>query len=144
MSNAQLNDALVIGVASQLARIALKKMANHKSTEMKPQTPSAELVEKMHEEGNIRTHFDVHEIKTNSNFSHSIGNLSTEIDNLTGDGFKSTERDIAYEINLVQHKNSNDRVFKGEQLILNFYKRCSRPRHSISTCLDVGHTKPLD
>ena len=46
MRNAQLNDALVKTLDTQLARIAVKKIANHESTALEPQLPSAQLVEK--------------------------------------------------------------------------------------------------
>ena len=37
MINAQMNDAVAEALHQQLARIALKKIANHKSTELEPQ-----------------------------------------------------------------------------------------------------------
>ena len=46
MRNAQMNDALNKALDPQLARIALKKIANPKSTAMEPQLPFAQLVEK--------------------------------------------------------------------------------------------------
>ena len=45
MRNAQMNDALVKALNPQLARIALKKVANHKSTTLEPQLPFAQLVQ---------------------------------------------------------------------------------------------------
>ena len=48
MRNAQMNDALVNALDPQLARIALKEIANHKSTALEPQLPFAQLVEKIH------------------------------------------------------------------------------------------------
>ena len=41
MQNAQMNDALVKALDPQLARIAHKKIANHKSTALEPQLPFA-------------------------------------------------------------------------------------------------------
>ena len=41
MRNAQMNDAFVKALDPLLARIALKKIANHKSTELEPQLPFA-------------------------------------------------------------------------------------------------------
>ena len=46
MGNAQMNDAFVKAIDPQLARLALKKIANHKSTALVPQLPFARLVEK--------------------------------------------------------------------------------------------------
>ena len=48
MRNAQMNDALVRALDPQLARIALKKIANHKSTALEPELPFAQLDEKIH------------------------------------------------------------------------------------------------
>ena len=41
-----MNDFLVKALDPQLAIIALKKVANHKSTALEPQFPFAQLVEK--------------------------------------------------------------------------------------------------
>ena len=41
-----MNDTLIKALDPQLARIALKKNANHKSTPLEPQLPFAQLVEK--------------------------------------------------------------------------------------------------
>ena len=46
MRNAQMNDALVKAFDPQLARTALKKIANQKSTELEPEFLFAQLVEK--------------------------------------------------------------------------------------------------
>ena len=43
MRNAKMNDAHVKTLDPQLARIALKKIANHKSTTLEPQRPFAQL-----------------------------------------------------------------------------------------------------
>ena len=48
MRNAQMNDALVKALDPQLARIAIKKIENHKSTALEPQLLFAQLVEKIH------------------------------------------------------------------------------------------------
>ena len=50
MGNAQMNDAIVKAIDPQLPRIALKKIANHKSTALEPQLPFAHLLEKLHQE----------------------------------------------------------------------------------------------
>ena len=50
MRNAQMNAALVKALDPQLARIALKKIANHKSTTLELQSSFAQLVEKIHQE----------------------------------------------------------------------------------------------
>ena len=49
------------------------------------------------------------------------------------------EQDIAYGINVVRHKYSNNPNCKEKSLFLKFCKKCSRSGHSISTC-----PKPLD
>ena len=54
------------------------------------------------------------------------------------------EHDIAYGINVVQHKYSYDPNFKGKPLCLKFCKNFSRSGHSVSTCPDKTYTKPLD
>ena len=83
MRNAQMNDALVKALDLQLARIALKKIANHKSSALEPQPPFAKLVEKIHQEDITRTHIDRHKLNTNSIITPTIDNLSCDIDNLT-------------------------------------------------------------
>ena len=69
---AQRNDALVTAVDQKLARIALKKITNHKLTAMEPPLPVAQLVEKLHQEEISSTDFDRHKIKTNCTLSPSI------------------------------------------------------------------------
>ena len=86
MRNAQMNDALVEALDPHLDRIALKKIANHKSTALEPQITLAQLVEKVHQEDITRTHIDWHKIKTNCTLSSSIKNLSFDIDHLAGYG----------------------------------------------------------
>ena len=58
MRNAQTNDALVKTLDRQLARKALKKNTNHKSTALEPQLPFPQLVEKIHLDDFNRTHID--------------------------------------------------------------------------------------
>ena len=60
MQNAEMNDALVKALDPKLARIALKKIENHKSTALEPHLPFAQLVEKIHQEDITRTHIDRH------------------------------------------------------------------------------------
>ena len=122
MRNAQMNDALVKALVPQLTRIALKKIANHKSTALEPQLPFAQLVEKLHQEDITRTHIDRHKLNTNPTSSHSINNLSLEIDNLTVDDIHAMEQDIAHGINVVRQKYTNDPNFKGKPLFLKFCK----------------------
>ena len=62
MRNAQMNDALVKALDPQLARIALKKIADQKSTTLESQLPFAQLIEKIHQEDITRTHIDRHEL----------------------------------------------------------------------------------
>ena len=126
MRNAQMNDALVKALDPKLARMALKKIANHKSTALEPQLPFAKLVEKTHQEDITRTHIDRHKLTKNSSLSPPINNLSLEIDNLTIDGIHTIEQDIAHGINVVRHKYSYDPIFKGKPLFLKFCKKCSR------------------
>ena len=57
MRNAQMNDALV-KIDPQLARIALKKISNHKPTALEQQLLFAQLIEKLHQEDITRTHVD--------------------------------------------------------------------------------------
>ena len=89
--NAQMNDALVKALDPHLARIALKKIANHKSTALEPQIPFAQFFEKIHQEDITRTHIDRQKINTNSTLSSSFNNLSFEIDNLTVDDIHTIE-----------------------------------------------------
>ena len=112
MRNAQMNDALVKALDRQLARIALKKISNHKSTALEPQLPFAQLFEKNHQEDITRTHIDRHKLNTNSNLSTPINNLSLEIDNPTIDYLHAMEQGIAHGIKIMQHKYSNDPNFK--------------------------------
>ena len=131
MQNAQINDALVKALDPQLARIALKKIANHKSTALEPELPFAQLVEKIHQEDITRTHIDRHNLITNPTSSHSINNLSLEIDDLKVVDIYAMEQDIAHGINVVRRKYSKDPIFIGKPLFLKFCKKCSRSGHSI-------------
>ena len=70
-----MKDALVKALDPQLARIALKKIANHKSAAVEPQLPFAQLVEKIHQEDITRTHIDRHKLNTKYTLSPSINNL---------------------------------------------------------------------
>ena len=123
MRNAQMNEALVEALDPQLARIAIKKIANHKSTAREPQLPFAQLVEKIHQEYFTRTHIDKHKLTTNSTLSPSINNLSLAIDNLTVEEIHKMEQDIPHGLNVVRHKYSNDPNFKGKPLFLKFCKK---------------------
>ena len=144
MRNAQMNDALVKALDPQLARIALKMIANHKSTALKPKLPYAQLVEKIHQEDITRTHIDRHKLNTNSTLSPSINNLSLGIGNLTVDIIHTMEQSIAHAINVVRHKYSNDPNFKGKPLFQKFCKKCSRSEHSISACPEKRSIIPFD
>ena len=73
-----MTDALVKALDPQLARIALKKIANHKSTALEPQLPIAQLVEKIHQEDITRTYIGRHKLTTNSTLSNPINSLSLE------------------------------------------------------------------
>ena len=59
MRNAQMNDALVKALDPQLARIELKKIANHKSTALEPQLPFAHLVEKIYTKKILQEHISI-------------------------------------------------------------------------------------
>ena len=144
MRNAQMIEALSKALDPQLARIALKKIENHKSTALEPQLQFAQLVERIHQEDNTRTQIDRPKLKTNSTPLTSSINLPLEIDNLTVDDIHTMEQDIAHGINVVQHKYSNDPNFKGKPFFLKFCKKSSRSGHSISTCPEKRYTKPLD
>ena len=104
MGNAQMNDALDKALDPQLALIALKKIANQKSTALEPHLPFAQLVEKIHQEDITRTHIDRHKLNTNFTFSSSINNLSLDIAILTVDDIHMMEQDIVHGINVVRHK----------------------------------------
>ena len=56
MRSAQMNDAIFEALGPHLARIALKKIANHKSIALETQLPFAQLAEKKHQEDITRTH----------------------------------------------------------------------------------------
>ena len=144
MRNAQMNDPLVKALDPQLARIAIKKIANHKSTALEPQLPFAKLVEKIHQEDITRTHIDRHKLFTNSTFPPSINNLSIEIDNLTVDDIQTTEQNFSHGINVVRHRFSKGPNFKGKPLFLNCCKECSRSGHIFSTCPEKRYAKPCD
>ena len=144
MRNAQMNDALVKALDPQLARIALKRIANHKSSALEPQLPFAQLVEKKHQEDITRTHIDRHKLKTNSTITPTIKNISRDTENLTVEDIQIMEKDFAHGINVVRHKYSNDPNFKGKPFFLKFCQKCSRSGHSISTCPDKRYTKPVD
>ena len=120
MRNAQMNGALVKELDAQLARIALEKISNHKSTAFEPQLPFAHLVEKILQKDITRTHIDRHKLKTNSIFPSSNNNLSLEIDNPKVDDIQMTEQNIAHGINGVRHKYTKDPNSKGKQLFLKF------------------------
>ena len=119
MRNAQLNDALVKAFDPQLARIALKKILNHKSTALEPQLPFAQLVEKLHQGDIRRTHIDRNKLNTNSTLSSLINNLCFDNDHLTVNEICAMEQDIAYEINVVQHNYSNDQVTAFLHILIN-------------------------
>ena len=112
MRNAQMKDALLKALDPQLARIALKKIANPKSTALKPQFPFAQLVKKnTSRRYHKNTHIDRHKLSTNSTFSSSFNNLSLDIYHLTVDDIYMMEQDIAPGTNEVHHKYSNDPNF---------------------------------
>ena len=138
-----MNDALVKAFGPQLARIALKKTANHKSTALEPQLQFAQLVDKIHKEDMTRTHIDRHKLSTISILSSSINNLSLDIDHLTADDINMMKQDIAQGINVVGHKYSNDPNSKGNHSSKNCVKNCSRSEHSIAICPDKIYSKPL-
>ena len=111
VQNAQLNDAPVNATNTQLARIALKKIANYKSTAL--EFPLAHFLGKIHQEDITRTDIDRYKVSTHSTLSLSIINISTKIDNVTIVDIGTMEQDMAYGINVVQHKYSNEQNFKG-------------------------------
>ena len=144
MRNVQMHDALVKALDPQLARIAPKKIANHKSTALEPQLPFAQLVQNIHQQDINRTPIDRHKLYTNSTFSSFIKNLSLDIGNLTVDDVRTMKQNIAYGINVVRRKYSNDPKFKGKIRFLRSLKKCSRTGQSISTCPDKQYTKTLE
>ena len=80
--NAQMIDPLVKALDPQLARIALKKIAKHKSIALVAQLPFAQLVEEVYHEDITRTHIDRHKISTKSTLSLSVYIISMDRDNL--------------------------------------------------------------
>ena len=112
LSNEQKNDAFVRALDQQLARIPLKKIAEHKLIALEPQHSYAQLEEKLQQEDITRTHIDRHKVNKNSTLSSSINNLSREIDHLTVDYIHTMEQDIAHGINVVRHRYSNDPILK--------------------------------
>ena len=117
MRNAQMNDALVKAHDLQLARIALRKIANHISTKLEPQLSFAQLVEKIRQEDITRTHIHRHKLNTNSPLSSSINSLSLDIDPIRLDDIHMMDEHIAHGINVVRHKYSNHPIFKGKPLM---------------------------
>ena len=144
MQNAQMNDAFVKAFNPQLAGMALKKIANHKSTALEPQLLFPQLVEKIHQEDITRTHIDRYKINKSSTLSPSINNLSLATDNLTVDEIHTMEQDTVRGINVVQHKFSNDPNLKEKPLFLKLCEKGSRSGHSISTCPEKRYTKSLE
>ena len=134
MRNAEMNDELVKALDPQLVRIALKKIANHKSTALEPQLPFGQLVEKIHQEDIARTQIDRPKINSNSTLSSFLNKISLDIDNLTKDDKRKMEQHIVQGINVLRHKYSDNPNFKLKTLFLKFCKKCSRSGHSISTC----------
>ena len=112
-----MNDALVEAVDPKLARIVLKKVANHKSKALEPQLPFGHLVEKIHQEHITRTHIDS---QKNSTLSLFINSISMDINNLTVDDLHTMEQKIAYGINVVKHNYSKDPNFKRKATIPQF------------------------
>ena len=109
-----MNDKLVKALDPQLAQIALNKIANHKVRALGPQLPFVQLVKKIHQENITRAHIDRHKINAKSTLSSSINNISLDVDNLTVEDILTIEHDIAYEINVIKQKYSNDPNIKGE------------------------------
>ena len=101
-------------------------------------------MEKIHQEDITRTQTDRHKLNKNSTQSSSINNISLDMYNFTVDDVRIMEHDIAYEINVVRHRYSNDQSFKGKPIFPKFCKNCSRSGHSVSTCPDKRYTKHLE
>ena len=67
--------AFVKALDQKLARIAFKKIPNHRSKALERQFPFAKLVEKIHQEDITRTKIDRHKISTNSTLSSTMKNI---------------------------------------------------------------------
>ena len=80
MRNAQMNDALVKTLDPKLARIAPKKIENHKSNALEPRLSFEQLVDEIHQEDITTTHIDRHRLNTNSVIYSSVNNLSLKDD----------------------------------------------------------------
>ena len=76
MLNAQMNEAVIKALDPQLARRALKKIANHKTAALEPQLPFDQLEERIHQKDITRTHIDRNKLSTNPALSSLIINLS--------------------------------------------------------------------
>ena len=102
----------------------------------------AQLIGKLHQEGITRTHIDIHKITTNSTLWPSIKIISIHIVILTVDHIRAMEKGVAYGVNGVRHKYSNDPNYKEKRLFLKFCKKGSQSGHSILTCPEKRYTKP--
>ena len=125
---AQMKDALVRAQDPQLATIALKKIANHKSTALEPRIPLAQLGQKIHQEDITSTHLDRHKISKISTLTSCINFLPMNRDIITNNGVRTMEEDIAFRINVVRKKIP--KYSKGKPLLLKFCKKCSQSGHS--------------
>ena len=76
-----------------MSEIALEKIANYRLKALERQLPFAQLVEKINQENNKRTHTERHKIKANTTLSTTINNINTDIVNLTADDVKITAQD---------------------------------------------------
>ena len=129
MRNAQMNDTFVKTIDPQLARIALKKIANHKLTALEPQLPFAQHFEKIHQEDITGTHLDRHKMSTISILSSSLNNISMDIDELTIDDIRTMEQDIAKFL-----KINFNQAMKGNQKL---------PNKKVTSSIITGNQRPF-
>ena len=120
MKNYQMEFVLVKLVHSQLSRIAISKIANHKSTPLDPKFPFVPLVGKyIKKTSPERILIDTDQnIETKPTFSSTMNNITTKIDNQTLDDVRAMEQDIAYCINVARQNYSKGPNFKSKPFLL--------------------------
>ena len=120
-----MNDAMVRALDPQLARIALKKITDHKPRALERPLPFAYLVEKLHHEDITRTLTDSHKLKANSIFSPSKNNISTELDKTK---FNQLKADDSQKFEVPQAVNFAD-LARQAQLVAQYSQMQSQYTH---------------
>ena len=119
---AQMNNALVKTIESQLAQKAFKKMTNQKSTRWNHnfRLHNQWKYHFPHLEEFTRRHINRNNIKTSSFLSPPIKNTTTVIENFIVDDVRFIEQNTTYSIVVGRHKNSNKTILKGKPPFLKF------------------------